>query len=234
MSDGPQAGGGRPGSELRLRIVSGAVLAAVAIATGWWGGVALALFWLAAAIGVFVEWWRLVGPRPIWRAIGVFYAAAVFLPPLMLRADPVLGFAALAWLFAVVWGSDVMAYVFGRSIGGPKLAPRLSPKKTWSGFLGGTLSASVLGTVVAAAAALPSLLPIFLLSFIVAVATQAGDLFESGMKRRFGVKDAGTLIPGHGGLMDRLDGFIIAGALALLIGSARGGFANAGQGLLLW
>lgn len=234
MRSEPQAGGGASGSELRLRVLSGAVLALAAIVAAWWGGLPLALFWLAAAVGVFLEWWRLVGPRPWWRAVGFLYAAAVVVPVIVLRADPVAGLAALLWLFAVVWGSDVMAYVCGRTIGGPKLAPALSPKKTWSGFLGGTVSAAILGTIVAAFAGAPSLAPVTIVSFLAAVATQAGDLFESGLKRRFGVKDAGHLIPGHGGLMDRLDGFIIAGVLALMVGVARGGVSNAGQGVLWW
>lgn len=230
--EAPAGGAGR--SDLPARTLSAAVLATVALSAAYWGGFPFAIFWLVAAAGVFFEWWRLVGPRPMWRVLGFFYAAAVCLPVLVLRADPVLGMIAVFWLFAVVWGSDVMAYVFGRTLGGPKLCPRFSPKKTWSGFLGGTLSAAALGTLIAAWAGLPSLLPITILSFFAAVATQIGDLVESALKRRFGVKDAGAIIPGHGGLMDRLDGFIIAGCFAVLIGVARDGWHQAGQGLLLW
>lgn len=166
-------------------------------------------------------------------AAGLFYALGACLPVVILRLSEPQGFAAVLFLFAVVWGSDVMAYFVGRAVGGPKLWPRISPKKTWSGFLGGALSGGALAAGVAAAFQLSDLGMVFLLGVLLSIASQGGDLFESSLKRRFGVKDASNLIPGHGGVMDRLDGFIAAASLAVLIGAARA-WANPAGGLLIW
>jgi phosphatidate cytidylyltransferase len=132
-----------------------------------------------------------------------------------------------------VWSTDILGYLVGRLVGGPKLWPLVSPKKTWSGAIGGTLGAAVAGLLVARANSL-ALAPVAVLSILLSAAAQAGDLMESALKRRFNVKDASHLIPGHGGVMDRLDGFIVAAFLAALIGLARGGVANPGRGLLMW
>lgn len=221
-------------SELRLRIVSGIALAAVALIAAWAGGVPFFLFWLVAAGGIFFEWWKLTGANVGWKFPGLLYAAIAFAAPVVLRADAELGLAAVLWLFAIVWVSDVMAYVCGRLIGGPKLWPRVSPKKTWSGFLGGTAFSVAAATGVAAAFGVPKLVPVAVVGLIAAVLSQGGDLFESSLKRHFGVKDSGKLIPGHGGLMDRLDGFVLAGLFALLLGVGRGGWEAAGRGVLMW
>ncbi|WP_375460676.1 phosphatidate cytidylyltransferase [uncultured Enterovirga sp.] len=155
-----------------------------------------------------------------WALSGLAYAAAIAVVPVAVRAGPG-GAAALFWMFAVVWSTDIAAYFTGRAFGGPKLWPAVSPKKTWSGFVGGLLGATLAGVAVAVAAeragvVLPvGLIAIAAISAVVSVASQVGDFAESGMKRRFGVKDSGTLIPGHGGFMDRLDGFA---AVALLVG----------------
>jgi len=172
--------------------------------------------------------------RSRWAIAGLVYAAAVVAGPVILRDDATLGFVAILWLFALVWGTDVGAYFAGRSIGGPKLWPQLSPKKTWSGFVGGSLVGTVLALVVVRVAGLPLTVPLALITLVLAMASQGGDLFESFVKRRFSAKDAGTLIPGHGGVMDRLDGFLVAAFLAALIGLARGGFGQPAAGLLVW
>lgn len=221
-------------SELKTRIVSGAALAAVALLVAWLGGVPFFLFWLAAAAGIFYEWWKLTGASLGWKFPGFVYAAIALAAPVVLRSDAEMGLAAVLWLFAVVWVSDIMAYFCGRLIGGPKLWPRVSPKKTWSGFIGGTAFSVAAATGVAAAFGAPSLLPVAIVSLAAAVISQGGDLFESSLKRRFGVKDSGTLIPGHGGLMDRLDGFVLAGLFALALGVWRGGLDAAGRGVLMW
>ncbi|GLK80906.1 phosphatidate cytidylyltransferase [Methylopila turkensis] len=165
---------------------------------------------------------------------GVLYGAAVFLGAILLRSDPADGLLAILWLFAVVWGADVAAYAVGRTVGGPKLAPALSPKKTWSGAIGGAVAGPALGVGVAAWWGVESLWPLAVVGFAVAVATEVGDLFESGAKRRFGAKDSGQIIPGHGGAMDRLDGFLVAATLAAIIGLSRGGLDAAAQGLMRW
>jgi phosphatidate cytidylyltransferase len=172
--------------------------------------------------------------RSRWAIGGLIYAAAVVAGPVILRDDAALGFIAILWLFALVWGTDVGAYFAGRSIGGPKLWPQLSPKKTWAGFIGGSLVGTALALVVVWVAGLPVTVPLVMVSVMLAMASQGGDLFESFVKRRFSAKDAGTLIPGHGGVMDRLDGFLVAAILAALIGLARGGFGRPAAGLLVW
>lgn len=164
---------------------------------------------------------------------GVAYAGAMAGPIIVLRLDPSLGTSAVLFVFAVVWGSDIMAYFTGRSIGGPKLWPRISPKKTWSGFVGGTLSGALAGMLVGIGAGLGASAALFGLGLVLAIVSQGGDLFESAIKRRFGAKDAGHLIPGHGGVMDRLDGFVAAALVALLIG-LLGDPANPAAGLLMF
>ena len=213
------------------------------------GGVALAVsFALAAggqpmgAIGaVIVGALGSIGIAPIvpqhhrgWVAGGVPYAGAIGLAPIILRSDSEDGWVAMVFLFAIVWGTDIVAYFLGRMIGGPKLLPRVSPKKTWSGAISGLVAAVLAAVAVAKAAGLSGLSVIALVAAILSCAAQAGDLFESLVKRRFGAKDSSHLIPGHGGLMDRLDGFVFAAAIAALIGVLRGGVAAPARGLLVW
>ena len=164
--------------------------------------------------------------------LGLFYAGVLAFALPLLRGSDVDGLAVILWLFAVVWGTDTMALFGGRAIGGPKLAPRLSPSKTWSGFAVGVASGALLGFMVAPRSACSAC--VVTAGLAVGAAAQAGDLFESALKRRFGVKDAGSLIPGHGGVMDRLDGFIVATALAAVVGLWRFGPDGAGAGLLRW
>ncbi|WP_183188555.1 phosphatidate cytidylyltransferase [Ancylobacter tetraedralis] len=170
--------------------------------------------------------------RP-WATGGLFYAAALALPALILRADTHVGLVTLIWLLAVVWSTDIAAYFCGRLLRGPKLWPRVSPNKTWSGALGGALFGTLAGMFTIYLAGLPSVLLAAPVALLASAVSQLGDLFESSMKRRFGVKDSGSLIPGHGGLMDRLDGLITAALFALLVGLVRDPDAPA-LGLLLW
>ncbi len=159
-----------------------------------------------------------------WRAVaGLAGAIVIALVPPALRDDPNIGILGPAWMFAVVWSTDIIAYFTGRTLGGPKLMPSVSPKKTWSGALGGLAAgiAAGIGLVLVARdhgwSALATA-PLALVGFVSAVASilsQGGDLIESALKRRCGVKDSGRSIPGHGGVMDRLDGFF---AVALLAG----------------
>lgn len=146
-----------------------------------------------------------------WIAGGVFYAAVIAIFPVFLREIPFSGFSNILWVFAVVWATDIAAYFVGRSLGGPKLWPRVSPNKTWSGFCGGLLAGTLSGVAVVvlmqgATAYFPWGVVAFF-SAIASVLSQGGDLAESALKRHFGVKDSSFLIPGHGGVMDRLDGF---------------------------
>jgi phosphatidate cytidylyltransferase len=166
----------------------------------------------------------------LWGVAGFGYAAVVALVPPALRERPGLGAVAVLWMFAVVWTTDVAAYFAGRRFGGPKLWPSVSPKKTWSGFAAGLVGGAAAATLLVALAA-PDAIPgglvaVALASAAASVASQLGDLGESAMKRRFAVKDSGRLIPGHGGVMDRLDGFA---AVALLCGLALVGARSAGH-----
>jgi phosphatidate cytidylyltransferase len=183
----------------------------------------------AGTIGVAV----LAQQHRAWSAGGVLYAGVLVLAPVVLRSDPQAGSAAVFFLFAVVWATDILGYFVGRLIGGPRLAARISPKKTWAGACGGAVGAVAAGvgfTVLAGYTMLGSALTAFVLSIV----SQGGDLLESAIKRRFGVKDASHVIPGHGGLMDRLDGFLAAAGVAALIGIVRGGPDAAAHGLLMW
>ena len=170
----------------------------------------------------------------MWAVAGVVYAGVILISPIVLRRDPKLGFAALAFLFATVWANDIFAYLTGRRLGGPLLAPRLSPKKTWSGAVGGLAGGVVAGVLVAYASAGTHPVAAGILALILSIAAQGGDLLESSVKRRFGAKDTSTLIPGHGGVMDRVDGVLVAALVAVVIGGLRFGAAAAAEGLLLW
>jgi phosphatidate cytidylyltransferase len=168
-----------------------------------------------------------------WTVSGFGYAAAAEIASTLLRLDQVWGFAALILVLLVVWGTDIGGYFAGRGIGGPKLWPRVSPKKTWAGAIGG-FAASLLISAGFVAFGVGKTGPLLLLGAVLSIAAQLGDLFESAVKRRFGVKDSSHLIPGHGGLLDRLDGFVAAVVLAAIFGLLRGGVDGVGRGLVVW
>jgi phosphatidate cytidylyltransferase len=165
---------------------------------------------------------------------GLIYASALLMATTIVRADIKYGFAAIVMLYAIVWGTDIAGYFAGRAIGGPKLAPAISPKKTWSGAIGGTVAGVAAAIAIAGLFSISSPVMIGIVALVLSVVSQSGDLFESWLKRRFDVKDASGLIPGHGGVMDRLDGFIVATVAAAVIGVARGGLDAPGAGLLVW
>jgi phosphatidate cytidylyltransferase len=218
-----------PGSALPLAVlgagtlaVGGAYLAALLLLAGG----AAAAAWLGAAAGPGRR-------RPTasagWLAFGVIHIGLAGIALIHLRGDAAAGLANVIFLFAVVWASDIGAYAFGRTIGGAKLFPAISPNKTWAGAAGGLLSAVTTGMVAAYvfdgwhATGIAGLV-----AAVLGVLTQAGDLFESWIKRRFHVKDTSSLIPGHGGLLDRLDGLLAAAPAAGVLG------ALLGPGAMLW
>jgi phosphatidate cytidylyltransferase len=149
-----------------------------------------------------------------WPTLGVPYIGLPVVALAWLRADPWIGREAIVWLLVIVWATDIGAYAFGRVIGGPKLAPRFSPKKTWAGLVGGVICAALCGWGLAVWAG-QSAATIAVVSGGLAIVAQAGDIFESAVKRRFGVKDSSAIIPGHGGVLDRVDGVL---PVALLVG----------------
>lgn len=169
-----------------------------------------------------------------WAAGGAIYAGVGFLGPALLRDDAKLGFQAFLFVALIVWMTDILAYFVGRGVGGPRLWPRVSPNKTWSGAFGGLVGGVAGGIVVAYASGIGRWASLGVIALALSLLAQAGDLFESAVKRRFGAKDSGRIIPGHGGLMDRLDGFLFAAAAAAAIGILHAGTGAAAQGLLLW
>ena len=254
------------GSELRLRILSGIVLAAVVLAATWYGDIAFRLLAAVIALLIYYEWstitrlpetdfrgnafgWAstvLVAALVVFRidelalplllaavAVGIVYALALkgsgwlaggiaysgltVISLAAIRGDTAHGFAAMLFIFAVVWSTDILAYFVGRAIGGPKLAPPISPGKTWSGAIGGASSAVIAGTLVHMIFFSLNGLWVPTIALVLSVFSQVGDLFESFIKRRFGVKDSSRLIPGHGGVMDRVDGLVFACFAAFLI-----------------
>ncbi len=172
--------------------------------------------------------------RRLWVSIGVGYGGAMLLAPMFLRADSTYGFVVIVLLFAIVWTTDILGYFAGRAFGGPKLLPAVSPKKTWSGAIVGAAGAMIIALLVVGLFGSFNSLAIIIIALVLSVLAQVGDLFESWVKRQFGAKDSSRLIPGHGGVMDRLDGFWAAAFAACLIGLLRGGFDGPGRGLLLW
>jgi phosphatidate cytidylyltransferase len=178
---------------------------------------ALSLVIIAAA-GLFVAFVDRHERKADWTLGGLAYAGFAALAPGMLRADDAAGLAVLGLVIAVVWPTDIFAYFTGKTLGGPKILPSVSPKKTVSGSLGGLVAGMAFGSAfyVEVTGAFPWwILP---LTAVLSVLGQAGDLFESWVKRRFGVKDSGRIIPGHGGLMDRIDALIIALGAAFIVG----------------
>lgn len=186
------------------------------------------------ALGVGVVAVALLSPqRRNWSAAGFLYAAGAEVAAILVRLNPDHGFAALFFVLLVVWAADIGGYFAGRGIGGPKLWPRVSPKKTWAGAIGGFAgSLAVAGAFAAGGTGKTG--PLLALGAFLSVISQLGDLFESAVKRRFGVKDSSHIIPGHGGLMDRLDGFVAAVVAAAILGFLRGGADGVGRGLMVW
>jgi phosphatidate cytidylyltransferase len=151
----------------------------------------------------------------------------------ILRGESQSGMLTMMWLFAVVWAADICAYFAGRLIGGPRLAPVISPKKTWAGLLGAIAGGIVAGIGVAYGMDLASLISLGLLGGVLGLIEQLGDLFESALKRHYGLKDSGRLIPGHGGVLDRVDG-LVAAALVLAAMIILAGYFGAGNELFVW
>jgi phosphatidate cytidylyltransferase len=187
---------------------------------------------LAAVAGVAAVG-ALSSQSRLWAVAGFLYAGAALFAAVLLRADREMGFAALIFVLLVVWATDIGGYFAGRGIGGPKLWPRVSPNKTWAGAVGGFLG-SLLVAAGFAASGIGRIVPLLVVGGIFSVAGQLGDLFESAVKRRFGVKDSSHIIPGHGGLMDRLDSLVAVLVLAAIFGFVRHGADGIGRGLMVW
>jgi phosphatidate cytidylyltransferase len=208
-----------PGAAFTVGLVLAIAMTAMGLVIGGLILVALAVGFSALTLSV-------------WRPLGVAYAAMLGIGLLVLRLTPE-GLQAVLLVLAVVWGTDTGAFFAGRGIGGAKLAPRVSPNKTWAGAIGGLVVGVAAGMGVAVLAGVPVSAPLAAIGILLSIVSQAGDLFESWVKRTFGAKDSGTLIPGHGGLMDRVDGLAVASGVAAIIGWLHMG-ANVAVGLLRW
>lgn len=192
-------------NELAVRTMTGAFLIAAALLAAVQGGNVFALLVAGAATLMFYEWTRMVrGWRAGWYVSGFVYALLPALALLWIRERD--GLELLVWTFIVTWSTDIGAYFAGRSFGKKKLAPSISPNKTVEGLYGGIAAAALFGGAWVLANGLGK--PLIILAPLLAIAAQAGDLFESWMKRRAGVKDSGSWLPGHGGILDRLDGLV--------------------------
>jgi phosphatidate cytidylyltransferase len=185
----------------------------------------LAAFWLHKLLKFRADAW--------WSAAGVYYAGFPAIALIAIRADPQYGFIATMYLFIVVWCADSGAYFAGRLIGGPRLAPSISPNKTWAGLIGGAVTASLAGAAFAVWFEETSIVALAFVSLTLAIISQMGDLGESAIKRIFGVKHSSDMIPGHGGVLDRLDGLVFAAVGAGLIAVAVDPL-NPGRALLVW
>lgn len=214
---------------LRTRIISGVVMAATALLALWQGGWIFTALVVAAALQMIREWDALTAKDPAYcKAFGVAYVALPAASLIWLRQQqfpdyPNAGAALVLYVLLVVCATDIGAFFAGRRIGGPKLAPVISPNKTWAGLGGGMVAAAIVGGVCANFTPYPpSWIAAMDMGIVLALISQGGDLFESWLKRRVGAKDSGTLIPGHGGLLDRVDGLVFTLPLFALLLHAWG------------
>jgi phosphatidate cytidylyltransferase len=213
-----------------IALIQAAGIAAVAIAA-MLGRFDLALAVLIAAL-IVIGLVSFASSHAGSSIAGLLYTALPIGALVWLRSDPAYGIAAVLFVYLMAWTTDSVSYAAGRLMGGPKLAPSVSPNKTWSGFIVGALAPGLAGYAFALLVGETSAWRMALIGVALALACQMGDLVESAVKRRFGVKDMSGLIPGHGGLFDRVDGLLLAALLAGLI--ALRDPANPGQGLLIW
>ena len=202
-------------NELATRTLTGAILVCIALLAAYVGDDIFAVLVAAVATAMFYEWTRMVrGWAFGWYVGGFLYALLPALALLWIRERDAHGLALLIWAFIVTWSTDIGAYFAGRNFGRRKLAPSFSPNKTVEGLYGGMAAATLLGGAWALASGLGK--PLLAFPPLFAIAAQTGDLFESWMKRRAKVKDSGTWLPGHGGVLDRLDGLVPVAVLTAL------------------
>ncbi|PKQ05860.1 MAG: phosphatidate cytidylyltransferase [Alphaproteobacteria bacterium HGW-Alphaproteobacteria-11] len=206
-------------------------LSVIVLATAGLPGAALAAAGAVLAFALAARSWS--GRTMMPALIAYCYLVIPLVALVWLRNDPELGLAVTIWLLATVWAIDICAYFAGRFIGGPKLAPSISPKKTWAGLIGGMMGAAAVGVVTSLWIGAGSPLLLALIGVGMTVLEQAGDFFESALKRRSGVKDSGTLIPGHGGILDRVDGLVAVAAGAALLALLHNA-THPGAGVLIW
>ena len=197
-----------------MRLVSAALMAPLALAAIYFGFPYFEIFIAIGAVILAVELHSTCDRQWRWSLPGAFYVIAAGYALTALRGEPEMGLATTLWLFTLVWAADTGAYLAGRAIGGPKLAPTISPNKTWAGFFGALISAAAVGWATGALLEKTTIWPLLAFSAGLGAVSQCGDLLESFVKRRFHKKDTSGLIPGHGGLFDRADGLLAAAIVA--------------------
>ncbi|ABS64797.1 phosphatidate cytidylyltransferase [Parvibaculum lavamentivorans DS-1] len=215
----------------RAGLLAATSLVAIALASAGLAAAALAASAAGLAFELAARSWK---RERLWPALVAYpYLLLPLVALIWLRTDPALGLVVVVWLLATVWAIDICAYFAGRFIGGPKLAPRISPKKTWAGLIGGMAGAVAVAVATSAWLGEGSAALLAVVAAVLAIFEQAGDFAESAFKRRAGVKDSGTLIPGHGGILDRVDGLIAVavGAAALALAHSA---ASPAAGVLIW
>jgi phosphatidate cytidylyltransferase len=192
--------------------------------------IAIAVLWILSAIAA-----RLQNPvNTSWSYLGIPYVGLPAVALALLRNDPSHGLSAIVWVMVAVWSADTLAYFAGRIIGGPKLAPAISPKKTWAGLGGAVAGSAIASALFCWYAGYGGVAALAAIAGALAIVEQGGDLFKSAWKRHYGVKDSGDLIPGHGGVIDRVDGLVAVAMAAALIGYLRSGTEATATGLLVW
>lgn len=215
-----QRGKSRP---LLIRVVSALLLGPPVLAALWFGFPWIDLLCALAAPLMAAEWIRMTRGRPAARGIGLVYVVGAVLALLWLRHQPEFGRETVLWVVACVWATDVGGYFVGRAIGGAKLAPAISPGKTWSGLAGGMAFAAVASALAGWIFGLGETWSLAAFGAILGAVGQAGDLLESHAKRRAGIKDSGRLIPGHGGVLDRVDALMAVLVAVALVRLVAGG-----------
>lgn len=215
---------GEKWSGLGVRVISGSILATLVLGVLWIGGFIFSIIVLLAALQMLREWDRLTEKESsLWGVAGLFYiaipcAAILYMRNIQIEGTEHAGLSMVLYVLFAVWATDIGAYFTGRIVGGAKLAPTISPSKTWAGLGGGMTAAGVVGGISHIFSPYPTtLLGAIMLGVVLAAVAQGGDLFESWLKRRAGVKDSSTLIPGHGGLLDRVDGLMFTIPLFALL-----------------
>lgn len=219
------------GPDFDVAMIAHMVAAGTAVILSAIGAIGLSI--LALLIGAILVILLTVGHHPALSSLGVWYAGLPAIALLWFRQDPVYGLAAVAFLIVIVVVTDTAAYFSGRLIGGPRVWPRVSPNKTWAGLIGALIGSALAGAGIATLLPHTSGAKLAALAALLALMAQAGDFAESALKRKFGAKDASNIIPGHGGIMDRVDGLVAAVIVAAMIAA----FANIqapAQGLLTW
>jgi phosphatidate cytidylyltransferase len=210
------------GGNLRKRIISSLILIPLAIYAIFFSINLFIAIAIAITILMTMEWQEIIKPAEEykkWQIIGVFYILIPVYSVIKIRLlnGEQNGAQILLWMFAIIWSTDIMAFFIGKSFGGPKIAPHISPNKTWSGAIGGLITSAIIGVISASVLFKGSIAFFIAISIILSIIEQVSDLIESKIKRTFGVKDSGNIIPGHGGVLDRLDGMILVAPAVLFL-----------------